>query len=371
MKKTQGERYLLRRACTAELPGFREASTADQLRQLADWCDSNEVEHDYYGTGKSIALLENKVAELLGKPGAVYMPSGVMAQLIALRLHTEAQGIPRFGMHITSHLEQYEEKAYQAVFGLHGVLVGDPFRPITSEHLARVPETLSALIVELPMREIGGQLPSLKELDALKLASKERGVLLHLDGARLWECRAFYQRSYAQICAGFESVYVSLYKGIGALAGAVLAGESDFIAAARVWRRRMGGTIIKQTPMVASALMQLDLRLAQMEHYYQRTLSLAAMLNRVDGIRTIPLVPQTNMLHLVFDAPPEALLEARDAIAEERRLWLVGYARETEVPGTSRTEIYIGDHALDVSNEVLADAFTSLMTVARAASASA
>ena len=72
-----------------QLQGFADTPPADQLRELANWCESQQIEHDSYGEGKIVAALEQQVAERLGKPAAVFMPSGVMAQLIAMKLHTE------------------------------------------------------------------------------------------------------------------------------------------------------------------------------------------------------------------------------------------------------------------------------------------
>src|SRR6202040_4078922 len=125
----------------------------------------------------------------------------------------------------------------------------------------------------------------------LKALARERAIPLHMDGARLWECRAFYQRSYAEIAEGFASVYVSAYKGLGGIAGAVLAGDDDFIGEARLWRRRMGGTLIHQSPMIASAAMRLDTRLAMMDACYTRALALASALAEVPGVRVNPATP--------------------------------------------------------------------------------
>src|SRR4029453_12776628 len=93
--------------------------------------------------------------------------------------------------------------------------------------LKAYPERLAALLVELPAREIGGQLPTWDELNELSELARARGVHLHMDGARLWEAReAYAPRSLADICALFDSVYVSFYKGIGALAGATVPGPA-------------------------------------------------------------------------------------------------------------------------------------------------
>jgi threonine aldolase len=73
--------------------------------------------------------------------------------------------------------------------------------------------------LELPQREIGGLLPEWDDLVAQAAWTRERGIALHLDGARLWEAAPFYERSYAEIAGLFDSVYVSFYKGLGALAG--------------------------------------------------------------------------------------------------------------------------------------------------------
>ena len=265
------QRSELRLACRQVLGGFKDAGPAETLRLAADWCEENAVQHDNYGNGRVIDDLEQKIAGLLGKQRAVFMPTGVMAQLIAARIWTEQQGIDRIGLHASSHLISYEEQAFQALFQLHGVLVGHGQRVITAADLESIGEPLACLFIELPMRELGGMLPSWEELSALKQSAADAGVMLHMDGARLWESRAFYQRSYAEIAAGFDSVYVSMYKGIGGLAGAMLAGDESFIANAKLWRRRMGGTLPRMSPMIATAAMRIDARLAILEQCFERT----------------------------------------------------------------------------------------------------
>jgi threonine aldolase len=359
------DRKLLRRKCPHQVSGFIEPTPATLFRQMADWCEANHVEYDRYGEGDLIEHFEQKIAALLGKPAAVFVPSGTMAQLVAVRIWTGRQRAARVGLHVTSHLENHEEQAYQALFGLQGVKIGQPFRPVVADDIANLAEPLGCLIVELPMREIGGRLPSWEELESLKSASRERGLPLHMDGARLWECRAFYGRSYAEIADGFDSVYVSLYKGIGGIAGAVLAGSEDFIAAARLWRQRMGGRLISQSPMLVSAAMNFDARIALMEPLYTRTVSFAEGLNAIDGIRTLPRIPQVNMLHVSFDAGVDELNDRRDAIASADGCWLFNGARESGVPGWSLAEIYVGDGLLGLTDEQVLPMFRRLMAEAR------
>ena len=351
MPLSADDRQKLRERCAVNMPGFRTLPPAEEFAMLADWCRANGVQHDVYGEGPLIANFEGRIAELTGKTAAAFMPSGVMAQLAAVRVWSGRTGIPRFGLHPTSHLILHEREAYQAVFGLHGVVVGDRLRPMTAADMEAAPEPLACLIAELPIREAGGQLPTWEELEALKALARARNVPLHMDGARLWESRAFYGRTHAEIAEGFASVYVSVYKGLGGIAGAVLAGDADFIAEARLWRRRMGGTLIHQSPMIVSAAMRLDARLAQMDACYARALSLAAALAEVPGVRVNPATPQTNMMHLYFDAPAESVMQRRDAIAERDGVWLIGGVRPAEIPGWSVTELYVGDTLVEHANE--------------------
>jgi threonine aldolase len=346
MARTPDQRRQLRRSCDLIVPDFAERTPAQEFRDMASWCEQNGVEHDLYGAGATIEAFEAKIAALLGKEAAVFMPSGIMAQSAALKVWTETAGLPRFGMHPTAHLAEHEEEAYASLLQCHGVMLGHRLRPLTAEDLTASPQPMACVMVELPIREAGGQLPTWEALENLKAAAQQRSLPLHMDGARLWECVAYYGKTCAEIATGFDSVYVSVYKGVGALSGAVLAGSKEFIAQARLWRRRMGGTLFHLSPMVVSAAMRFDERMALMPALYRRTLELAAGLAGQAAFRVNPAVPQTNMFHLYVAGPMDAVADVRDRIAEEERCWLFGSVRAAEVPGWSATEIYIGDNFL-------------------------
>lgn len=361
MPMTAEQRAALRQQCALVLPGFRQISPAEEFGRMAQWCEERRIAHDVYGDGPVLAAFETKIAGLLGKEAAVVMPSGVMAQLAAVGIWCERMSLARFGMHPTSHLMLHEQEAYQALTGLHGVPVGHRLRPMLAGDLDRVPQPLACLLVELPIREAGGRLPEWEELAQLKQKAAERGVPLHMDGARLWESRAYFGRSHAEIAAGFCSVYVSLYKGVGGLAGAVLAGDADFVGEARLWRRRLGGTLPRLSPLVVSAEMRFDERLALMDACLDRARRLAETLGRLPGIRVNPLIPQTNMMHVYFDAEAELVLERRDRIAAEEGIWLVNQVNPAEVPGWSVTEIYVGDSLLTLEDGDLSAYFSRLV----------
>ena len=362
MPLTANERQKLRERCSVVLPGFRTPPPAEEYRLLAEWCQANDVTHDVYGEGRLIEDFEGRIAGLTGKAAAAFMPSGTMAQLIAVRIWAQRAGLPRFGLHATSHLMLHEQEGYQALFGYHGVVVGDRLRPIAAADLEAQRQPLACLVVELPIREAGGQLLDWEQLEALKRLAHDRNIPLHMDGARLWECRAFYGRPYAEIAKGFASVYVSAYKGLGGIAGAVLAGDEAFIGEARLWRRRMGGTLIHQSPMIASAAMRLDARLAQMDACYARALDLATGLAGVPGLRVNPAKPHTNMMHLHFDAQADAVLDRRDEIAGRDGVWLIGGAKPTEVPGWSVSELYVGDTLVGLDNDQVVPQLRALLS---------
>lgn len=360
MPHTPAQRQQLRKRCELIVPGWAALTPAQEFGQLAEWCAANNVEHDHYGQGALAQSFEQKIADLLGLQAAVFMPSGVMAQLAALRIWTEAAGLQRFGLHATSHLIVHEQEAYAALMNCHGVVLGDRLRPLTAADLQASAQPMACVMVELPLREAGGLLPSWDDLSTLKTTARERGLRLHMDGARLWESLPFYGRSAAEVVQGFDSVYVSVYKGIGALSGALLAGDEAFIQQARLWRRRMGGTLYHLSPMLISAAMRFDERLAQMQPLYQRTLDLAQGLATLPGLRANPKVPQTNMLHLYLNASAEAAAEARDQVAEATGCWLLDGMRPAEVPGWCVTELTIGGRLLNVGNERVMPLFQQL-----------
>lgn len=348
------------KTCERFLPGHGWMRMRDELERLAEEVGAEE-EADMYGEGALIADFEHDVAGLLGKPAAVFMPSGTMAQQIALRIWSERRGLTTVAFHPTCHLELHEARGYQALHGLRAVLVGDPYRPITLADLAALGEPVAALLLELPLREIGGQLPEWDDLAAQAAWAREHHIALHMDGARLWEAGPYYDRPYAEIAALFESVYVSFYKGMGGIAGSVLAGPEDFIAEARIWQRRHGGNLVRLYPYVLAARLGLRTRLGRFPSYHTRALGVARALTSVSGIVVKPNPPQTHMMHVFLRGDRERLLAGALDIARTERVGLFGGLRATDVPDVWRFELSIGDAAADMSDDEIANWFRRIM----------
>jgi threonine aldolase len=284
---TPAEVRKLRKKCGRSLAWHGIRTPQDVLADL-EILKEGELADDVYGDGGTVAILEEEVRNLLGKPAAVFMPSGTMAQQAALRIHADRRNRRVIAFHPTCHLELHEDKAYQRLHGLVGLPVGGRDELITLADLERVHEPPAALLIELPQREIGGRLPAWKDLRAQVDWAHEHGAAAHLDGARLWECGPFYDRPLAEIAALFDTVYVSFYKGLGGAGGAMLLGENDVIAEAREWRHRHGGTIYSLWPYAAPALAGLRLRLPRMPVYVEHARRIAAALGRSTASRSSP-----------------------------------------------------------------------------------
>ncbi|MEO8972978.1 MAG: beta-eliminating lyase-related protein [Ktedonobacteraceae bacterium] len=359
------ERQAIYRTCTRYLTHDYPKTPKQVLSELAAETDP-ELQADHYGQGELINDFERDIAELLGKEAAVFMPSGTMCQQIALRILASRWGTHNIAFHPKSHLEIHEEHAYQRLHGLNGILVGSPDRLMALNDLQAVAEPVGALLIELPQREIGGQLPTWEALNEMIDWAHERGIPVHLDGARLWECRPFYNREYAEIAALFDTVYVSFYKVLGGIAGSILAGPADIIAASRVWQRRHGGNLIHLYPYVLSAQSGLRKRLGRMEAYHAKAKEVATVLTAFPQIQIVPNPPQTNMMHVFIEGEREALEAAALAIAKETGVWLFSRLAPTMLPMYQKFELSVGEATLDVPDEEIGMLFHRLLDKATA-----
>lgn len=331
-----------RSTCKRALNGHGSRSAAQLLDEIP-----RDLGVDRYGEGGAVAALEDEVRMVLGKPAAVFMPSGTMAQQIALRIHADRRGLRTCAFHPTCHLEIHEENAYARLHGLVGVTVGNARELMTLADLQGVREPLAAVLFELPQREIGGRLPSWRDLAEQVAFVRERGAAVHMDGARLWECTPYYARSPAAIAALFDTVYVSFYKGLGGLAGCCLAGEEDVIAEARIWRRRHGGTLFGLWPNAASGLAGLRRRLPLMPQYVQHAREIAERLRDLPNVAIVPDPPQTPMMHLHLQVEERAFLQSAVRIAETQGIFTWGGTSPGWTPATRVVELTVGDATLD------------------------
>lgn len=345
-----------RAACTTFLAGDGLTTPAELLATIGV-----DVVPDVYGEGGAVADLEQDVAALLSKPAAVFLPSGTMAQGATLRVHADSRASRTVLWHPACHLDRHEGQAHARLHGLVGRPVGDPDRLVTPADLEAVAEPFAALLLELPQRDLGGQLPQWDDLVAQRDWARERGAATHLDGARLWEAAAGYGVEPATVAALFDTVYVSFYKGIGALPGCCVAGEAGVVAQIREWRRRLGGTLYGLWPAAASARALLPERLAEMPARLAHARAVAAALGEVDGVRVVPDPPQTPMMHLLISTTATSYAERARRLAEEQLIWVWPEATPTGDPDLVRVELPVGKATCRLTPAAVAEILAALV----------
>lgn len=316
---------------------------------LARWTASS-IEADIYGDGGVVRAVEDRVAALLGKAAAVFMPSGTMAQQIALRVHADRRLSRRVVFHPLCHLERGEERAFEHLHGLVGCPTGAEDRLLRLADLRSVSGPLAALVLELPQRRIGAQVPSWSDLVAQTAWARDHGAAVHLDGARLWEAQPFYARPHAQIAGLFDTVYVSFYKGLGGIGGCALAGPEEDIEQARLWRTRHGGLLFSMWPYAADAMHGLTVELPAMSERFDHARSLAVELAARPGIEILPDPPQTLIFNILIDRSPAEMEKARARIAEQDGVWMFDRMWPTGSPEQTRIEFAVGRQVADFTD---------------------
>jgi threonine aldolase len=340
-RDSAAELAALRATCTRFLTGHGAGRAADLLATIPP-----DTVTDRYGDGGAVTELENEIMLVLGKPAAVFVPSGTMAQQAVLRVHADRRDRRVVVFHPACHIDTHEGRGYERLHQLTGRPAGERDRLLGLADLELVAEPVGSLVIELPQRDLGGQQPDWGALNAQVGWARERGAAAHLDGARLWESAAGYGKPPADIAGLFDTVYVSFYKGLGALPGCCVAGPEDVVAEVREWRHRMGGTLFGLWPNAASALSCLARRLPMMPRYLSHTRAIADALRDLPGVTIVPDPPQTPMLHLLLRTTAEDFTAAARRLATEQGLWTWPAAMGTADPGTQRVELSVGDATL-------------------------
>ncbi len=337
--------------CTNILPGHRakKRSMKEIFQTFADALEGNEY-LDNYGYGTDIANFESEIATFFGKEAAVFMPTGTMAQQIALRIWCERQNNFTVAMHPTAHLEIAEQMGYRFLHHIQRLQFGAPEfvanRLFTVKDLEGLGKKPGAVFLELPCRPLGGQLPQWEELLAIQAWAKEREIPMHLDGARIWQCRPFYQKSYQEIADIFDTVYVSFYKDLDGLCGAMLLGPAEFIKEARLWQIRHGGRLRTMGPFWVSAKLGLKHVLPQIGQWVEKAREVAAILAKFEQISINPNPPHANFFQLYIRGDYEALNNKHLALAEETGTFVFYGLGPSSLPGVAVTEIHCWENSM-------------------------
>lgn len=328
--------------------------TAAMRRAMADAPVGDEQRREDPSTNQ----LQQRVAAMLGKEAAVFLPSGAMCNAVAVKVHAQpgdAIVCERF-----AHV-------YRSEFGSAAVLSGVTTEPIDGDRGLFTAEQVSAaldrfgaygpvprlLCVEQTHNFGGGAVWPLGQLRAACDAVRARGLKVHMDGARLLNASIASGVAPRAFAEGCDSVWIDFSKGLGCPVGAVLAGSTEFIAQAWRWKHAFGGAMRQSGILAAAGLYALDHHVERMADDHASARLLAEGLAALPGVRLVPGMPETN---IVFFDPRDAGIAAADLVNRllERGLrcgFIAGRVRAVTHLDVSRQDV---ERAVEIVRSTLA-----------------
>jgi threonine aldolase len=266
-----------------------------------------EVGDDVFEEDPTVNRLEDRVAELFGREKALFVPSGTMANLIAIAVHCR-RGEEAL-LERRTHSFVHEAAGAAALFGIQLTPLDNP------EGMLGPAQVLSAirpddiheprtrlLVIENTANLAGGRVVPLARMQQLRRIARERGLALHLDGARIWNASVASGTPLSAYAAETDSLMCCLSKGLGCPVGSLIVGERDFIAAARRLRKMLGGGMRQAGVLAACGLYALDHHVERLSLDHAVAAELAQELRRVLDGRHRVQEPETNILLVHTDS---------------------------------------------------------------------
>lgn len=265
-----------------------------------------DVDDDVIDVDPTVDRLQRRIAELLGKEAALFVPSGTMANQIALRLHCRPGD--EFLCESGCHIVNYEQGGYaqlsgliaQAIDGEFGVLrlnqLRGAIRP-NNEHYVRT----RLVCLENTHNRGGGRILPFDEVAAICGWAHEHGLATHLDGARLFNAAVASGIEAAAWAAHFDTVSVCFSKGLGAPVGSAVAGSRDLIAEARRHRKLFGGGMRQSGIIAAGAHFALEKHIPRLADDHAHAQTLAEAIRQCEGLELRPEIVDTNIVIFAVD----------------------------------------------------------------------
>jgi threonine aldolase len=268
-----------------------------------------DVGDDVYGEDPTSRRLEETVAALLGKEAALFVPSGTMANQIALQIHCRPGDEVVIGE--GAHLFYYEGGAGPAYAGVQFVECGEGGL-FTAADLADaikprafyLPRT-RVVALENTHNRSGGRVFPQADVLAIAEVARTRELAVHLDGARIWNAAIASGRSEAELSAPADTVSACFSKGLGAPVGSVIAGSAGAIGEALAIRRRMGGAMRQVGVICAAALYAIEHHRGRLDEDHANAKELARILGSCDRVRCDEAAVETNIVNFEVDGAEE------------------------------------------------------------------
>lgn len=278
-------------------------SPEDFLEKLQQINKEKPVVKDFYGKGGSVEQLLKKFCEITGKESAIYMPTGTLANQLAISV-LSGENTKAF-VQETSHVYRDEADSSQSVFNkrLIPLAAGKAF--FTLEQLQKSIEEhtqgeafksgIGAVSIENPVRRNDGQFVPLDEIKKISAFCREKGYKLHLDGARIYLASAFSGVSVSEYASFFDTVYISLYKYLGAAGGAVLCGPKEIIDKMEHLVKVHGGVVFSNWANAAMALHHLTGIEVRFKSFAAQSEQLFKALNQLPELKITNVEGGTNI----------------------------------------------------------------------------
>lgn len=314
-----------------------------------------EVGDDVLGDDPTINELERRVAELLDKPAALFVPSGTMGNQLGVRVHCRPGD--EFLCESQCHIFHYEQAAYAQLFGiatrtvdtLHGLPTVEQLAPLVRGADIHQPRT-RLLCLENTHNRHGGVVLDYDGVAEVCTWASRAGLARHLDGARLWNACVATGRSPAEWSTHFDTVSVCFSKGLGAPVGSALAGPADLIAEARRVRKALGGGMRQAGILAAAVLYALDHHLPKLGEDHEKAELLRSAIEQAPGL-TVER-SSSKLTNLVFFQVDPAWGTAADLCKLAAEL---GVAMFAIAPQRVRGVVHLGisKHDVATASEVL------------------
>ncbi len=260
-----------------------------------------EVGDDVFGEDPTINALEKKAAALFGMEAAVFCPSGTMTNQIAINVHTRPG--QEIICHEYSHVYNYEGGGIafnsgcqvRPLAGPRGKLEANSVAAALQNPLDMHAATSRLVVLENTTNKGGGACYELSEIDAIKSICDEKGLGLHLDGARLWNALVAKNQKPSDFGSRFDSISICLSKGLGCPVGSLLLGSNEFIREARFVRKKFGGAMRQAGYLAAAGIYALDHHIERLSEDHAKAKTLADTLKSSPWIEKVETV-ETNIL---------------------------------------------------------------------------
>lgn len=269
-----------------------------------------EVGDDVFEDDPTVQRLERMLAEMLGKEAALFVPSGTMANQVAINAHTQPGD--EVIVERNCHTYNYEVAAHAVLSGVqlaaleghHGILTAEQVEEAIRADDVHLPRT-SLVCLENTHNRAGGVIYPIEEIRRIAKLAKKRGLHMHLDGARLFNASVASGIAAQEYAALFDSVSICLSKGLGAPVGSMISGERDFIKRCRRYRKMYGGGMRQVGILAAAGIYALENNIERLGEDHKNARLFAKRVSQIEGIEVDLETVQTNIVVMDITALSE------------------------------------------------------------------